>query len=247
MNNGKKMEQDFILAVNDHYFHELNDNLKRFILFAFIDVDKNSKFICKKMKNLQKADIYIKHCTTVKYISLKSGSQNSVHVEEINSFVKFLTELSYDSDTINNLKLYHFGDNSTDGSGNIRYSAEVCKLKYEKEIFKFNNKINYSTNLSKIIERFILTGSKKTNKYVDIIYYGDVNIGTWCSSKELLKYCLRNKSMYMKTPHFCFLTYQNWCRNISKTKKSEAHRYYMQIKWFSILSDINKIRKYYDN
>lgn len=81
------------------------------------------------------------------------------------------------------------------------------------------------------------------NKYVEAIYYGDINIGIWCSSEELLNFCINHKSMYMSTPHFSVFTYQNWCRNITFKKNSEPHRNYIQIKWFSILSDINKIRK----
>ena len=102
----------------------------------------------------------------------------------------------------------------------------------------------YSQILSKIIERFLLVGTKATNRYVDAIYYGDIDIGIWCTSKELLKFCINNKSMYIKTPHFSIFTYQNWCRNITFSKKSESHRQYIQIKWFTILSDINKIRNY---
>ena len=47
----------------------------------------------------------------------------------------------------------------------------------------------------------------------------------------------------MKSIHFSSLTYQNWCRNINKYKKLEKHRYCIQIKWFSVVSDLQKIRK----
>lgn len=101
--------------------------------------------------------------------------------------------------------------------------------------------------MSEIIKRFLLIGTKATNKCVDIIYYGNIKIGIWCTGDELLDFCIKRKSMYMNTVHFSIFTYQNWCRNITFKNKSEAHRNYLQIKWFSILSDLNKIRNINDN
>ena len=72
---------------------------------------------------------------------------------------------------------------------------------------------------------------------------GDVTYGVWCTKEELVKYFIKNKCYYINTPHFSSLIYQNWCRNINLNKKSELHRYYIQIKWFSILNDIIKTRK----
>ena len=73
-------------------------------------------------------------------------------------------------------------------------------------------------------------------------YYGDIEIGIWCTREELLNYCTKHKCMHINTPHFSTFVYQNWCRNIFFNKKSESHREYIKIKWFSILSDLTKIR-----
>lgn len=246
MNNGKKLELDFINNINDHYYKELNFNLQKFIKFIFSDFDYENKIYCNKLSNYQKADICISMGKVTKYISLKSGSQNSVHVEKIDTFTKFLIEKNVEQKIINNLLLYHYGDDTLTGKGRIRYSAEDCKMKYKKQIFQFNKYINYSTILIKIIERFLLTGTRQANKYVDIIYYGDIHIGIWCSSDELLNFCKKNKAMFLNSPHFSIFTFQNWCRNITLSRKSESHRNSIQIKWFSILSDINKIRKISD-
>ena len=204
MNNGKKLESDFVLNLNNHYYNELNLNLQKFITFVFKDFDYANKIYCKKLNNHQKADTCICICIgdNVKYISLKSGSQNSVHVEKINDFTKFLLNKKIEQQIINDLLIYHYGDNTLTGDGKIRYSAEECKLKYKKEILKFNKYINDSKALTKIIERFLLLGTNKSNKYVDAIYYGDIDIGIWCSSEELLNFCINHKSMYMNTPHF---------------------------------------------
>ena len=243
MNNGKKLELDFVLKLNNHYYYELNLNLQKFLKFVFKYIGSNDKIYCKKLNNKEKADICIGVGNQVKYISLKTGSQNSVHVEKLNNFIKFLDLEGVDQKIIDCLMMYHYGDDSIKGDGKIRYSAEECKIKYRNQILQFNKYINNSKSLIKAIERFLLIGTNLSNKYVDIIYYGDLDIGVWCTSNELLNFCVKHKSLYMNTPHFSVFTYQNWCRNISMSKKSEPHRYYLQIKWFSILSDINKIRK----
>jgi hypothetical protein len=40
----------------------------------------------------------------------------------------------------------------------------------------------------------------------------------------------------------CRFTTPNWCRNINRNANSELRRNYIQIKWFSIVSDLQKIR-----
>lgn len=246
MKNGKKLELDFVNNLNNNYYKYLNLNLQRFIKFIFKEFNENNKIYCKKLSERQKADIYIQIGNSTKYISLKSGSQNSVHTEKLSDFIEFLSKVKIESKIINNLILYHYGDNTLNGVEKIRYSSENCKTKYKQQIFEFNKYINSSKSLTTIIEHFLLIGSNTTNKYVDVIYYGDINIGVWCYNKELLNFCKKHKAMYINTPHFSVFTYQNWCRNITLSKKSESHRHYIQIKWFSILGDLNKIRSMND-
>ena len=73
-------------------------------------------------------------------------------------------------------------------------------------------------------------------------YYGNEKNGIWASKEETINYLINHKCLHIKTIHFSALTYQNWCRNINKNAKSESHRNYIQIKWFSIVSDLQKIR-----
>ena len=159
MNTGKKLELGFVENLNSHFYNELNSNLKKFISFVFKDFDYTDKIYCKKLSNHQKADICVSIGNAIKYISLKSGSQNSVHVEKVNDFIKFLTNEGASKTIINNLLIYHYGDNTLTGDGKIRYSAEECKLKFKKEILEFNKYINNSKILTKILERFLLIGS----------------------------------------------------------------------------------------
>lgn len=178
-----------------------------------------------------------------KYISVKTGAQNSVHGEKLNGFIDFLHELHINKDVINYLLLYHFGDNTLDGSGNVRLTVDEIKLKYNMEIKRFNKYVSYNNILEKILNRFLFDGTTNNKYKADIIYYGNINYGIWGTKSEIIKYLVYNKCHYMKSIHFSSLTYQNWCRNINKYKKLEKHRYCIQIKWFSVVSDLQKIRK----
>lgn len=246
MNAGKKVELDFVKFINYKKYSDLNPNLKEFIKFLFNNIKDEDILQCKRLNTLGKSDIKIKLKDMIKYISIKSGSQNSVHTEKLETFITFLRQIGIKEEILSILLLYHFGDGTKDGTGKIRWSAEEAKLKYTKEIKKFNQFINNHYCLEKLINRILFEGT--SNKIVaNVIYYGDIKYGVWAEKEELLKYFLKNKCFYINTPHFSSLTYQNWCRNIYFNRKSEEHRYYIQIKWFSILSDISKIRTQNDN
>lgn len=240
MNSGSKLELDFVKNINKKKFCELSSNFKSFILFLFNEVKDDDLINCTRINSHGKVDLIIKLNDKSKNISIKTGSQNSVHTEKIETFVDFLRKIDVKEEMIEYLLLYHFGDGTTDGSGNKRLNAEELKLKYRFEIRKFNYYINKHVNLSKIIDRVLFSGLH-SNKSVDVLYYGNIEYGVWCSKESVIKYFTNHQCFYMDTPHFSSLTFQNWCRNLNKNEKMESHRYYIQIKWFTILSDINKI------
>ncbi len=243
MNNGIKNEIEIVKYLNGKRFKELNDNMKCFISFLFKEIIDDDILYATKINGKYKADIIISINDTQKYISIKVGSENSIHIEKLEYFINFLKSLNINDDIINYLKLYHYGDGTVDGTGTTRLNAEETKTCYYNEISKFNKYISYNNILSKILHRFLFDGVNSDLISVDAIYYGNIKYGIWASKNEILKYLLENKSYYMKTIHFSKLTYQNWCRNINRNRKSESHRDYLQIKWFSLASDLQKIRQ----
>ena len=239
MNNGLKLEYDFVYSINNKKYRELNNNLKSFIKELYNDITEESILKCEKIKAKDKSDIKIIFEDKIKNISLKSGNSVSVHVESVLSFITFLNDISINKNIINYLLLYHYGDDTIDGSGNNRLSGDEVKLRYKREISIFNKYVNYKNILIKVINRVLFEGVNKNN-IVDYIYYGNIEYGIWSSRFDLLNYFVNNKSMNLITPHFSSFTYQNWCRNVVYNKKMESHRYYVQIKWFSIVNDIEK-------
>ena len=78
-----------------------------------------------------KPDIWIKIGNEIKFISVKEGSGNSVHQEPFKDFCKFLEDINVSEETVNHLKLYHYGDDTLDGSGETRLSTSDIKTKYQ--------------------------------------------------------------------------------------------------------------------
>ena len=242
MTKGYKNECDFAKSINNKKYGELCNNLKRFIKYIFKDVKEDDILECARFRTHDKADIYIKLNDDVKNVSIKSGNRVSVHAEPIYSFVAFLKSMKVNIRIINYLLLYHYGDFTLNGKGSVRLPAKELKIRYEKEIKTFNKYVNYKNIISKTVTRCLFDGVRKENT-VDYIYYGSVNEGLYASKEEIINYFCHNKAYEIETPHFSYLIYQNWNRNIIYNQKLESHRYYCQFKWPSIEEDLKKIRE----
>ena len=241
MNKGIANEYVIIKAINNKKYLKLNDNLKSFIKFIFPDIKDNDILECKKIKTLDKADIYIKHNNIIKNISIKSGNRVSVHSENVKQFITFLKRININEAIIDYLLLYHYGDDTTNGSGKKRMSAEELKIKYEREIRIFNKYVNYKNIIKKIINRCLFEGTSEEN-IADYVYYGNSQHGIYASKEEIIDYMCNNRFIELNPPHFSALIYQNLNRNLVLNPRLETHRYYCQLKWPSIAEILNKIR-----
>lgn len=243
MNNGIKNECELEKSINNIKFCDLNDNLKSFVKFIFNDIKEDDILKCKRYKTFDKADIYIKLNNEVKNISVKSGTRISVHAEKIETFIEFLKDMHIRKGIIDFLLLYHYGDFTIDGKGNVRLPAKELKERYQKEIKLFNKYINHKNIIKKVIERCLFDGTSKNNM-ADYIYYGNIEGGLYASKQEIINYFCSSKALEIESPHFSYLTYQNWNRNIVNNPKLEPHRYYCQFKWPSIVDDLKNIRNH---
>ena len=241
MTQGYQNEVDFANEINGKEYCNLNNNMKKFIKLIFNDIKENDILECKRYKMKCKADVYIKLNGIIKNISIKSGIRVSVHAEPINDFVMFLKEIKISDNIINYLLLYHYGDFTINGSGNVRLPASEIKEKYQREIQIFNKYVNYKNIIKKVITRCLFNGASG-EKTADYIYYGYVPNGIYASKDEIINYFCNNRALEIITPHFSYLVYQNWNRNIVYNPKLESHRYYCQFKWPTIEVDLKKIR-----
>ncbi len=240
--SGFKNETDIITCLSNKKFEELNDNLKRFILFLFPQVKENDLIKCYNGKARQKPDIVIDIKGVIKRISVKKGNGNSVHQEEISLFMNFLTTLDIPEDVKIELLKYHWGDGTTDGSGENRISSAEYKKEHKNEMQLINKELNKKSILIKLITRILFKGSNDDGDEADAIYYGDINEGHWADKDEIINYIINN-NFNLNSLHFGPLTYQAWNRCLNFNPKTENRRYIMQVKWGSIEKDLKNIEK----
>lgn len=241
MNDGFLNEDLLCNYINDNIFLTCNENMQNFLSFLFGEnLSKTLPFRAFKIKDREKPDICIQHNGKQKYISLKKGSGNSVHQEKIDVFFPYI-EKTIGVEQLNNLKLFHYGDDTIDNTGCVRYSASECRIKYANVITSFNNVVNQWSILEKMLDRFIFVGNIGSS-FVDAIYHGSIDEGIWASRDEIKKY-IRSCFFSIKGVHFGPLTYQVWGRDEKRTAKHPERRYVIQIKWGSIVKDLEFIRK----
>ncbi len=240
--SGFQNETDLIGALNNKSYSELNNNLKKFILFLFPQVNNNDRINCYSGKVGQKPDIIIEINNSKKNISVKKGSGNSVHQEDINLFMDFLTTLDISEEAKIELLKYHWGDGTSDGSGKIRVSSAEYKSEHQKEIDLINSELNKKEPLTKLITRVLFKGKSDDFSEADAVYYGTIDKGLWATKEEIINYFLNNR-FDLNSIHFGPLTYQIWNRCLNFNPNTENRRNVMQVKWGSLEKDLLIIEK----
>lgn len=144
MNNyGVQIEKEFVNHLNNKTYGEIN-----YLLRLFIDdlykkkFDNSEKIKCIKIPGLYKTDITIEIQNIIKYISIKSGSRNSVHTIRISEFIHFLISNNVPRDVIIEYLKYHYADGTTNGKGKIRMSASEYKINHQENIENINKYLN---------------------------------------------------------------------------------------------------------
>lgn len=241
MNDGLINEKVLREYINKNSFSNYNENIKTFLTFIFGEnLNTTLPFKAEKKAGQVKPDLCIIHNGIEKYVSIKKGSGNSVHQEKIDVFFPFVKNMIGET-SLNNLKKFHYGDDTTNDTGKIRYSATECKKRYSKEVKELNKVFNKWTNLTQFLDRFLFIGNVGT-LMVDVVYHGTIDKGLWASRDEIINY-VHNHNFLVNAVHFGPLTYQVWGRDEKRTAVYPERRYVMQIKWGNITKDLQTIRE----
>ena len=223
-------------------------SIKGFLAFN----DKN-ELICEKLFpedeiikswrnhiNNQKGDIIIKINNQKKYLSIKKGSRNSVHVEGIEAFKKFLQELGLKKKEIYFYELFHYGIDK------YNYKKRLNSVEFynqnTKIIKKLNNKLS-TVDVEKITNRFILCGNNSSIKIAGIIH-GTPNDFFYINKNDILKIIRNNINKESNSVHISCLYIQPLNRCLNNNPKYTWGRDYVQIKWYSLFDDIIEYKNY---
>lgn len=230
---------NFVNKINKKKFKNLDYNIMLFIQNIDCNVKDSDILYCNLKKGNYKTDIELIINKKIYKLSIKKGNKNSVHSENIYNFIKTLKELGLSEISINNFLLFHFGDNTLNGTGNTRYSAEEMKTLYKNNLISLNYELNNNMIIRKyIIKQFILGQNE-----IDYLIYGIPENFIWLSKKEIIELIMEYKCDSIKlSPHISVLTIQNLNRCLNGNKTLESRRFKIQIKWYNIYDDILKYK-----
>lgn len=234
--NGYLNEITFINYLNNKKYEEINIPMQELLKKLYPNIKNKDKIYAYKYIRYAKADVVIVVRRKKKGISIKSGSKNSVHVEKIEKFVKYLQKYKFKEK--DKLLKYLYSDGTINNTGIIRQSAEEYKNNHSDEIKLINEELNKIKRY--LIERFLIVSDIKYKVKVDAFIYGYLDDFLWATKEEVIKYLydIKNESSGV---HISNLFIQNWNKNIIKNFKYEYCRNYIQVKWYSIFDDIVKI------
>lgn len=236
--DGYTNEEEFVKMLNDKKVENLNPLFQEFIkdLYKAYVIHDNDITKCYKNEKREKADFIIEINNIQKRISLKKGVKNSVHVEPVWTFTKFLKNNKVPDNIIKLYLKFHYADGTIDGSGKQRMDSEEYKKRFQVEIDLINKFFNNPILLKKCCQRFVLGLPK--SKEIDAIVFGVIDDFIWMNKNEIINSVLRKRNNNFTGIHFGPLFCQPQNRCINKNPKYEFARNYTQIKWYHLSDDI---------
>lgn len=235
--NGFQNEIDICKMLNNKCLKDLDPMYNAFITDLYGNLCSNDLIKCKIDHDLKKYDIVISVNDIKKYVSIKKGVKNSVHVEPVFKFTNYLRTNGVKWDIIEKYLRYHFADGTTNGKGINRISVSDYKLNHQEEIDMINSEINNDELLLKSIYRFVLLGNV-SDRVIDAILFGVKDDFVWIKTQDIIDVILKKKDVYSTSVHFGPLTVQPMDRCLNHNPKLEKYRYFVQIKWYKLADDI---------
>ena len=235
--NGYQNEYNFVLEFNNKKVCELNPMLQDLVYSIFYGITKND--VIKSWRNHydQKTDIFLKIGDAIKGISVKMGSRNSVHVESIWEFERFLLNHNIPRNIICKYLEFHYADGTLNNSGSRRLSTEEYKISNQAKINKINEYFNNPKIIMDAIERFVLKGNN-SDYQISAIILGEPSNFLWITKDDIVKILKSKNNKYCSSPHFSELVCQPMNRCLNYNEKYEKYRKYVQIKWYSLFDNI---------
>ena len=244
MSNGYLNEFAFCQVINKKYVCQLSEKYIEVLERLFgKNLYPGSTIYCWKACRTEKADIVIRIGQVRKYISIKSGKNNSIHVETLEQFFEFLKSKGCSEELLNIYKEYHYGFNEK----GERISGKEYQELHQEELAKLNEFLNQDEMLESIFPRFLLIGNSPDANQVDGFIYGTPNNFMFAKSEQLKHYLFSQKDD-ITAPHFCSLILQPWARNLNYNPQYEYRRKFVQVKWYrleEVFENLEKLHNIY--
>jgi len=247
-NTGHLNEERLALAINNKMYDELNNNLRNLVMHAIPKFDRNKRIKCCKAEDYIKPDIVIYQEEEIRYISVKCGTAEGVHEEKLDRFTNFLKESGFDDYTIESYLLFHFGDGTTNGTGENRLTNFQVMVKYHDRIRKLNEQFNKSKDFIKFFaDRVMFQGVNPLANQADILYHGDEDFGLLMSRKQFMRHIDFKSWDFMESVvHVGPFVLRPKGRYPNREIKNDFYRFTVVVSYPRLFSDIQLISKKYN-
>ncbi len=243
---GEFKERELANALNEKKYKELDNNCKYIVKRIFNFVDDDEIIHAYKIEEFIKPDICIEYKKEKRYISMKSGKSNYIHEEYITNFVKYLKECHISEETINTILLFHYGDGTTDGTGEKRKSFEEIAYELKDKIKLANFELNKSRAfITSTLLHIMFVGNSENAIMADYIYHGDKEYGLIVSRNQIMKYLNTKDFSWLNNIHIGPILLRPKARYVDREIKNPQMRETISFYWPRIELDLKYIENRY--
>lgn len=244
---GLKNELLMIDAIHDKTYSRLPNNLKHLVDEMFTDLDRKTKFKAEKLDPMGKPDIGITFKDQHHYVSVKCGSNTTVHAEMIKRFILFLRSYGISNRTQSTILLYQYGDGTKDGTGKVRLNYEQLLPQLADRIHEANLELNANRKLVlDFVDLCLFRGNFENTYPADYIYHGTPEYGVLCSKAQIMKHVSRRSFDYMRNLHIGPIQFGPRARYIHGDGMHPDQRHWVAFRWVRLPQDLAYISERYN-
>ena len=239
-------EIDIVNALHNKSLAELSNNMRCIVKTMFPEAQQDDIVKAFRTENFIKPDIVVQIRHQKHYVSIKYGTATTVHEENIETFCDFLASIDVKPELIKILKLYHYGDGTTDGTGLKRKSSIEIRYEMMNDLKMLNNELMDKNIVKAVIDRTLFQGYDTSAFKADFIYHGDLDYGIIVSRNQIMRHLEVKDWGYMDMVHIGPLVMSPHARYADKEIKYEKHRTNIQFRWSRLSDDIVYISRRYN-
>lgn len=245
MQNGYLKEDEFVENLNNKKVCDLSGNAMLILESLFGPLDRTETITCVKTQNCIKPDFEITYKNEKKFLSLKSGNATELHKERLDTFIEFLKQYGYSQRVIDSYLLFHYGDGTTNGSGDHVMDYDEAVYRFREEIKYLNIELNKDKEFVKdFMMRIMFDGVVPDADKADAVYHGDIDNGIMVTRNQVLQYLDVKRWDFYQTLHIGPVFIRPYSRYASyKNRHEEDHHEKISCRWSRIEPDFNYINR----
>lgn len=246
-NVGLFKEEQMVVSLNNKLFSELSGYLRLFITKLYGIIQENDLIKAEIVPDYQKPDFCVTVNEVTHYISMKNGVVVTLQQLDIDKFCLYLKENKISNETIETIRLFHYGDGTLDGTGKERLDYQSIMPTLAKCIARANFELNRNKAFVwQTVEKCIFKGFSEEKIPAEFLYFGDTEDG-YIVSNEIVKkeVCTRYYGFYDNL-HVGPILFRPHARYAGKKILNEKYRRSVDFYWPNLESIVRRADRRYN-